>query len=86
MSAHNTNRSISYQLAVKEDQWVIWCVMLLFRARLLTGQSGSLIKPIVRLVQTRKPVDKDAIKEARQILRTYHTADLAGLLNREGLR
>ncbi len=79
----HTYRSISYQLTVKEDKWVIWCVMLLFRARLLTGQSGSLINPIVRLVQTRKPVKKRAVSTARSILRTNHTSDLAGLINQE---
>jgi hypothetical protein len=58
--------------------------MLLFRARLLTGQSGCLIEPIVRLVQTRRPVLKASITEARSILKEHHTVDLATLINREG--
>jgi len=83
MTTHNTYRSISFQLTTKEDQWVIWCVMLLFRARLLTGQSGFLINPIVRVVQQRKAVDASSIVSARDILRQYHTIDLAALINAE---
>lgn len=84
MLVYNTNKSISYQLMMKDDPFIVWCVMLLFRAHLLTGQSGFLINPIVRLVQTRKQVKKHSIVTARKMLREYHTVDLAVLTNKEG--
>ena len=86
MAVHNTARSISYHLTMKEDQWVVWCVMLLFRARLLTGQSRELVSSIVRLVQKRKRLTTKRVNSARRMLRANHTEDLATLLNREGQR
>ena len=78
-----TCRSVSYQLTVKNDSFIVWCVMLLFRARLLTGPSRFLINPIVRSVQKRESVEKHFITEARKILRICHTNDLAVLINKE---
>ena len=83
MIHNNTHKSISYHLTVKEDEWVVRCVMLLFNARLLTGHSGSLIAPVVRKVQKRRPVLKKAIKAARMMLREYHTVQLVSLIAKE---
>jgi len=77
---HHTHSSISYQLTIQKDKWVIWCVMLLFNAHLLTGHSKRLINSIVRLVQTRKPIETKSITNARRILRRYHTNDLVNLI------
>lgn len=84
MAAHNTFRSIAYRLTTEPDPWVVRCVMLLYYARMLTGQSGYLINPIVRMVQKRRRIEKQSINEARKILQANHTANIAMLLNSEG--
>lgn len=77
---HNTHKSVAYQLETKDNPWIVWCVMLLFRARLLSGQSAMLIEPIVLRVKKRQRVKDRYIRDARKILREQHSQDLVPLI------
>ena len=79
MASHNTPASIGYQLAMADGSFVIKCLKLLWRAKLLNGHSATL-RPVVDKAYKRQPLSHKEMTTVRRLLRQYHTEHLPRLL------